>query len=415
LKLFYFVVYYKGVFLNKEENVVFKDQKNIQLKISLWGHAYNDTYLFIIPLLLPFFRQEFSFTYFQSGLILAIYVALRSIFSLIFGLLGDRFNHKHRFISFGFALSSILLGSIVWISNLPFMISVLLLMAISVSTFHPLATVMIGEKANTNKRGRDLSLFNAAGTLGLSIMSLIFGWLVQLWGWRIACLVIALPGFVLAWGYSRLKNETSDDSIKAEKLAQRILFIIYFISYAFYSLGAWAILSFLPVYATDYIGLRLGISAWIASIYFAGELSGSLLISKILDRHNPLKFVIFATVSSSLLIFTLTCSTLPIVMVIIVLGIGLLQGFTYPSQHTWLTRVSSNHTRGKLFGFVFFVEGFSATIAPFLYGWLADQFSLVYAYRLASIPFFISFLLYIVLYLMAEKKLPIKINTSPVQ
>jgi len=122
---------------------VFKKQKNIQLKISLLGHAYNDIYLFIIPLLLPFFRLEFSFTYFQSGLILAIHVALRSIFSLVFGFLGDRFDHKHLFISFGFALPSILLGSIVLISNLPFMIAVLLLLAISVSTFHPLATTMI--------------------------------------------------------------------------------------------------------------------------------------------------------------------------------------------------------------------------------------------------------------------------------
>lgn len=405
----------KRIFLLKEETIVFKDRKNIHLKISLWGHAYNDTYLFIIPLLLPFFRQEFSFTYFQSGLILAIHVALRSIFSLLFGLLGDRYNHRHLFISFGFAVSSILLGSVVWISNLLLMISVLLLMAISVSTFHPLATVMIGEKAKPDKQGRDLSLFNVAGTLGLAVMSLIFGWLIQLWGWKIACLVLALPGFVLARGYFLLRNGTSDVAVKTTKIVQKSLFIIYYLSYAFRGLGTWAILSFLPVYATDYIGLRPGISAWFASIYFAGELSGSLVISKILDRNNPLKFIIFATVSSSLLIFTLTYSTLPVVTVLLVSGIGLSQGFTYPSQHTWLSRVSSNHTRGKLFGIVFFVEGISSTMAPFLYGWLADQFSLVYAYRLASVPFFISFLLYIVLYILAEKQMPVQINTSSIQ
>ncbi len=394
---------------------MFKNQKNIQLKISALGHSYNDAYLFIIPLLLPFFRLEFSFTYFQSGVFLAIHVALRSIFSLIFGFLGDRFNHKHLFISFGFVLSSILLGSVVWITNLPFMITVLLLMAIGVSTFHPLAMAMVGEQANPDKKGRDLSLFNAAGTLGLTIMSLLFGWLVQLWGWRIACLIIALPGFVLAWGYIQLKNEIPDAGIKTEKLANKILFIVFFISHGLRSLGTWAILSFLPVYATDYIGLRPGISAWILSIFFASELSGSLLNSKILDRKNPLRFVIFASFSAAILIFTLTYSTIPIVIGIMVVGIGLSQGFTYPSQHTWLTKVSSNQTRGKLFGFVFFIEGLSATIAPSLYGWLADQFGLVYAYRLASIPIFISFLLYIVLYRMAEQHLSIEINTTSVQ
>jgi len=393
---------------------VFKEKQNIQLKISFWGHAYNDTYLFIIPLLLPFFRQEFSFTYFQSGLILAIHVALRSIFSLLFGLLGDRYNQRHLFISLGFAVSSILLGSVVWISNLPFMISVLLLMAISVSTFHPLATVMIGEKASLDKQGRDLSLFNVAGTLGLAVMSLIFGWLIQLWGWRMACLILALPGFILAKKYFQLDNETSDDHVKAKKIIHRCLFMIYFISHAFRGLGTWAILSFLPVYATDYMGLRPGIAAWVASIYFTGEVSGSLLISKKLDQNNPLKFIIFATVSSSLLIYVLTHSTIPLVTLLLVVGIGILQGFTYPAQQTWLTRVSSKHTRGKLFGLVYFVEGLSSTIAPFLYGWLADQLGLVYAYRLASIPFFICFLLYIILYFMAEKQLSIKIDNASI-
>lgn len=391
---------------------MFKNQQNIQLKLSGWGHAYNDAYHFIIPLLLPFFRQEFSFTYFQSGLIMTVHVALRSIFSLIFGSLGDRFNHKHLFISFGFVLSSILLGSVVWLSNLSFIITVLLLMAIGVSTFHPLATAMVGEKAKPGKQGRDLSLFSAAGTLGLSIMSLIFGWLVQLWGWRMTCLMISLPGFFLAWGYSKLKNDISGHDNKTRKLTHQSLFIIFFIGHFLRNLGTWAILSFLPIYATDYIGLRPGISAWVVSIFFAGVLTGSLLMSQMLDRKSPLKFVYFATISTALLIFILTYSTIPTIMVTLVACIGLSQGFFFPAQNTWLTQVSSNQTRGKLFGFAIFIEGLSATIAPSLYGWLADQFGLVYAYRLASIPIFISFLLYIILYHKAEKQQGIKLNTA---
>jgi MFS transporter, FSR family, fosmidomycin resistance protein len=389
---------------------VSKKQKNIQLKISLLGHAYNDIYLFIIPLLLPFFRLEFSFTYFQSGLILAIHVALRSIFSLVFGFLGDRFGHKHLFISFGFALSSILLGSIVLISNLPFIITVLLLLAISVSTFHPLATAMIGDSAKPNKQGRDLSLFNVAGTLGLSIMSLTFGWLVQFWGWRIACLMMSLPGFLLAFVYTKLKNNTQHNISNSEELPNKNIFITYFISHGLCGLGTWTILSFLPVYATDQIGIPANISAWFLTIFVVSELSGSLIMSKIIDKKNPLKLILFATISLTVLIFALTCSTVPMIVAIIVVLIGLTQGCYYPSQHTWLATVSSNRTRGKIFGFLFFVEGISATFAPFLYGWLADQVGMVSAYRLASIPLFISFLLYISLYYMAKKHYTTRIN-----
>jgi MFS family permease len=394
---------------------MFRNQKNIQLKLNALGHAYNDAYHFIIPLLLPFFRQEFLFSYFQSGIILTIHVALRSIFSLAFGSLADYYGHKNLFIAFGFMLSSFFLGTVAWISNLSFMIISLLLMAIGVSAFHPLATTMVGEKAKPNKRGRDLSLFSAAGTFGLSIMSLIFGWLVQFSGWRITCLLISLPGFLLAWGYIQLRNEQSTHIIQSGELTHKNLFIIFFISHGLRNLGTWAILSFLPIYATDYMGLKSGFSAWIVSIFFVGVLTGSLVMSKILDQKNPLKFVNFATITTALLIFTLTYSTIPIVMGILVVFIGLSQGFYFPAQNTWLIKVSSNKTRGKLFGFVIFIEGISATIAPSLYGWLADKFGLVYAYRLASIPIFISFLLYIIIYRMAKKHQAIEINTAPVK
>jgi MFS family permease len=381
---------------------MFKNQKNIQLKLSALGHAYNDAYHFIIPLLLPFFRQEFSFSYLQSGLILTIHVALRSIFSLIFGSLGDRFNHKHLFISFGFVLSSILLGSVIWISSLPLVVTALLLMAIGVSTFHPLATAMVGEKAKPEKQGRDLSLFSAAGTLGLSIISLLFGWLVTLWGWRMACLLISLPGFLLAWGYAQLKNDVPVHDNTQIKLIYKNLYIVLFIAHGLRNLGTWAILSFLPTYATDYIGLRPAISAWVISLFFAGVLTGSLVMSRVLDQKSPLKFVNIATISAAFLIFILTYSTIPIIMVLLVICIGLSQGFYFPAQNTWLTRVSTNQTRGKLFGFTIFIEGLSATIAPSLYGWLADKFGLVYAYRLASIPILIAFFFYLTLYYMVK-------------
>ena len=377
---------------------MFKNSINNQLKINSLGHAYNDAYHFIIPMLLPFFRQEFAFSYFQSGLIMTVHVALRSIFSLVFGSLGDRYNHKHLFLAFGFIFSSILLGSVVWISHLPFIITVLLLMAIGVSTFHPLATAMVGEKAKQGQQGRDLSLFSAAGTLGLAIISLLFGWFVQLWGWRITCFIIALPGFFLGWAYANLKNGSDNIDIGIEKTTHRAAFLLYFLARGIRSLGTWAILSFLPVYATDYIGLKPGISAWIISIYFAGVLTGSLFISRSLDRKNPLKLVNYTTFFGGLFILLLTYSTIPIVMGLLVTCIGLSQGIFFPAQNIWLTKISANETRGKMFGLGFFVEGFSATIAPSLYGWLADQIGLVNAYRLAVIPFAISLIVFIFLF-----------------
>ncbi len=251
-----------------------KNQKNLPLKINALGHAYNDTYLFIVPLLLPFFRLEFSLTYFQSGLILTLQEALRSISSLVFGSVADRYDHKYLIISLGFIISSVLLGSVIWLSNTTSIITALLLMAISVSTFHPLATAMVGEKATAGKQGRDLSLFSAAGTLGSVIISLLFGWLVQIWGWRTTCLIIALPGFWLGWSYIKIKEEKIQRKVTNSKINHRNLLIIYFLSRGILCLGTRVIFSFLPVYVTSYVGLKAGYSAWIISIYCGGLFIG---------------------------------------------------------------------------------------------------------------------------------------------
>ena len=47
------------------------DKKEIKskLKLNALGHFYNDIYLFIIPLLLPLFREDFSSIIFNKKLI----------------------------------------------------------------------------------------------------------------------------------------------------------------------------------------------------------------------------------------------------------------------------------------------------------------------------------------------------------
>jgi len=177
-----------------------KDRKEMKSKLKLYalGHFYNDIYFFIIPLLLPLLRKEFGINYIQSGLILTVHVALRSIFSLLFGYLGDKYE-KRVIIAYGFICSSIFLGSLIWLQNFYTIATFLFLLAIGVSTFHPLATAMVREKSKSNQRGRNFGLFTAAGTSGLIVASILFGVFVQIWGWKITCLLLSFPGYFLAY------------------------------------------------------------------------------------------------------------------------------------------------------------------------------------------------------------------------
>lgn len=385
-----------------------------KLKLNALGHSYNDIYFFIIPFLLPLFREEFGINYVQSGLILTIHVALRSIFSLVFGYFGDKYEKKV-IIAGGFISSSIFLGSLIWINNINTIVAFLFLLAIGVSTFHPLAIAIVRENSKKHQRGHHLSLFSAAGTAGLIVASLLFGFLVQIWGWKMTCLLLSLPGYFLGYAYLKSKRVKKNLKVKTEKKIKRGHINLFFISMGIRSLGIWAILSFLPFYATDYLGLRPEISAWVVSIIFIGMFVGSLLSSRIIDKIHTLILVLSTTIIATFLVLGITfiAQLIPIVLLIGILGIT--EGIFYPSQTTWLTFICPVNHQSKVFGISLFIEGLSATIAPILYGWIADKYSLIWAYRLAAIPLFISVILFLILHFLEnkhEKAYKMKLNLS---
>lgn len=372
-----------------------KKEMKTRLIINGLGHAFNDSCMFIIPLLLPLLREEFHINYVQSGLILTTYFAIRSIFTLIFGYFGDTYD-KRTIIAGGFISSSILLGGLIWAQNIHTIIAFLLLMAIGVSTFHPLATAIVRENSLTIQRGRNFSLFGAAGVAGAFISSLLFGFFVHLWGWKITCLLISLPGYFLAYVYLKSKRGKKNHKAEAERKIKQSHIPLFFISKAIRKLGTWAVIAFLPFYAIDYIGLRPEISSWSISIFFAGLFLGNLISSRISDKIQPFDLILSTTIASVFLILGITFVVRPIIILLIGI-LGILQGLYYPSQNTWQTFICPVHNQSSFFGIGIFAEGISATIAPTLYGWIADQISLIGAYRLAAVPLFISFILFLIL------------------
>jgi len=373
-----------------------KKEMKTRLIINGLGHAFNDSYMFIIPLLLPLLREEFHINYVQSGLILTTYFAIRSIFTLIFGYFGDTYD-KRTIIAGGFISSSILLGGLIWAQNIHTIIAFLLLMAIGVSTFHPLATAIVRENSLTSQRGRNFSLFGAAGVAGAFISSLLFGFFVHLWGWKITCLLISLPGYFLAYVYLKSKRGKKNHKAEAERKIKQSHIPLFFISKAIRKLGTWAVIAFLPFYAIDYIGLRPEISSWSISIFFAGLFLGNLISSRISDKSQPFDLILSTTIASVFLILGITFVVRPIIIILLIGILGILQGLYYPTQNTWQTFICPVHNQSSFFGIGIFAEGISATIAPTLYGWIADQISLIGAYRLAAVPLFISFILFLIL------------------
>jgi len=390
--------------LSLGKNVSDKKEIKSKLKLNALAHAYNDIYFYIIPFLLPFLREDFRINYVQSGLILTTHVALRSLFSLIFGHFGDRYD-KRIIIAGGFICSSVFLGGLFWANNIHSIVTFLILLAIGYSTFLPLALAIIRESTKVNQRGYYLGLFELMGTVGVIIFSLLFGFSVKIWGWKLTCLLLSLPGYFLAYAYLKLKkNKKNFKKIKVEKKIMQGYVYLFFVGQFFRNLGFWAIISFLPLYITDYIGLRPEISVWIVNTQFIGRFLGGLISSKIIDKNQPLVLILSTTIIAIFptLGITFIANNIFIVLLIVILGIS--EGIFFPSLDVWLSFICPVDQQGKIFGISQFVEGISATIAPTLYGWIAEQFSLIWAYRLAAVPLFISSILFTILQFLESKQ-----------
>lgn len=365
--------------------------------IHNFGHAYNDIYFFIIPLLLPLLRTEFNLTYTQAGLILTAHVGIRSLFSYISGHLGDRFD-KRIIIAAGFILSSVFLASLLWANSLYGIIFCVLLMAIGVATFHPLATALVGEAAHSNHRAFHIGIFETTGALGLMLATFTFGFFVDNLGWRVTCLLIAIPGLPLAWFYLKQKKEKIDHSAVAEKNVRMFYIVLFIIGRGIRALGIGAIFSFLPTYVVEQMGLSAAVSSWVMTVFFIGGMIGSLGGGWLSDRTNPLLMITISTIIIVPLITGITYLVNTYVIFILSAGLGIMNGTFFTSQNSWLTTVSTAATRGKVLGAAFLIDGVSVTIAPTLFGWIADQIGLLGSFRWSAVPVAISILLFLKIY-----------------
>ncbi len=361
------------------------------------GHAYNDIYLLILPLLIPFIRNEFDLTYFQSGLILTTHIGIRSLFSYICGHLGDKFD-KRIIISMGFVLSSIFMASLVLANTYVTIIISLMIMAVGVSSFHPLATALVGEGAESSHRASQIGVFESIGATGIVLSSLTFGFFVNNWGWRYICFALAVPGLILAFAYLKMRKEEIDQNIKAEKSVDKYYILSFLLGRGVRALGIGAIMSFLPTFGVDYLGLDGGQGSWLITLYFLGCIIGNLTGGWLADKTSVLLIISSSAIITVFAMIGITYLQYTLIVLILVIILGLSQGGFFTPQNCWLTTVSSQSTRGKVLGAAFLIDGVSVTIAPTLFGWIADYVGLLGSFRWTILPLFIGFIFFARLY-----------------
>ncbi len=365
--------------------------------INNFGHANNDMYMFIIPMILPLLKLEFNLSYVETGLILTAHIGVRSLFSYISGHLGDIYD-KRIIISAGFLLTTIFLVGLIFVDNVIVLVIFLMLMAIGIATFHPLATALVGEIADPDYRGFHIGLFEATGSIGIILTTFIFGLLVGNWGWRYTVLLLSLPGIPLAWAYLKSKKEEIDTEVQAEISVDRFYILMFILGRGVRSIGNGAIFSFLPAFATDQLGISPGRASWLVTVMFLGNILGGPGSGWLSDKKNPLLIISISTLLAMPVVLGMTLSNSIWLVGLLCILLGVLNGGFFTPQNLWLTTVSTAATRGKVMGAAFLIDGISVTVAPTIYGWIADQIGMGGAFRWTLLPIGLSLIFFVKMY-----------------
>lgn len=360
------------------------------------GHGYNDIFWLFLPLILPLLKKEFELTYTQSGLLLTFYTFIIAIFSFITGHLGDKYG-KEKIISLGFFLTSAGFTLLVGFNSFAFILILLGIAAVGVSTFHSLAPPLLNQRYRY-KKGIIFGIFEAAGSAGIVLMMYLFGLVINLIEWRVISFLIALFGIPLAYFFYRTDYSDLPSTVEKSKIKYPpFILTTFFTARTLRTLGMIGVVSFVPLFIVDTLNLSIQTASYFSGLIFAGGVIGSLITGWLSDKNHPLSIIaaLLLIVLPAILFITFSLPLLLTVLLLFLVGICHI-GF-FPPQNIWLSQASQHTIQGKIFGIGMSLDTMVTAIAPAVFGFLADRWGLRVSFRWTLLPLIIAAFLFLTL------------------
>jgi len=378
------------------------------------GHGANDMYFFTFPSVLPLILAQFGFSYTAAGGYLTAFLCTVAVFSFVFGKLADRFP-RWLFLAGGFFTASAALTAAGFMPSLGLFMLFLLVTAVGVSTYHPVAYAVMDD-GSSGGRGQMFAMFEIFGAAGVLSLFLLHGALLTTVGWRTVVLITAIPGFIMGSLFALNRRAVDAEAPSAararggdarrlaqpprpapERRAAIPVVVVFFASIVLRILCFASVWNFMPTFLADGVGLESHMASFVTGFLFLGGILVNLFAGRLADRFGPLVVVITASVLSGLFVLLATYATriwmLPPVLLLMGAGVS----SAIPAQNLILSMLSRQGRKGEAFGFLMGLITVTNSVAPLVFGVLADAFGLKAALRLVSIPLWASCLLVLLL------------------
>ncbi len=407
--------------------------------VLLLLHLLNHILMFTLPTLILFFREEFSLSYTDTGILWTLLIVTTTVLSVGVGFFSDRYRDKRYVLMFAGLFLMVLgwflmpLSSQVWQVYQNFII-----IGIGASTFHPPSLAIITEMYE-NDKGKSLSANMAIGMGGTAVSPLIFAGIGLIVGdWRNVAYMISFGGlfFLLAllalslksgmfyrtnWTQTVHTNGEIKVSSNGAKLAHS-----YDVSFIFAPLVLVPLLFisvrssffrtasvFTSLLYEDYLSLTKN-EATVATAFVLGFASLFTLVGGTLsDRTNPKNAILISSSGSLVFATALVYITDYSNLTSFSSFYFLLLAFYYigsPASSALLADRVNKEQRGKMFGALFSLGQVLSLVSPLAFGFIKDNLGLSAAFFFIMMLAILAFLIGLYIYL---KKEPVSSKEAP--
>jgi MFS family permease len=362
-------------------------------RLLCWaGHGLNDSYFFLLPLVLPVILAQLHIQLREAGLIVSAFLCAAAVSSYLSGRIANRLA-SWKLIAAGFVLVALGTISASFVNTLPMLIVLFVVAGIGVGTFHP-STYAQFDRLAFPRTGRAFGFFELWGSATLVLMFFVNGTLLTGLGWQGVLRLTGSAGLVMALLYYwKFKNGEVLKSA-AGKTLSRVngkastgpILLLFFVATVLRFLSSVAVLNFTPTYLVLDRGLAPNVAAYTTAFIFAGGTIFCPLVGKWVDRFGvtPMLLIVAGGIGPLVLLMSLPMPVWLLAPLLTVLG-GFITGAA-PIQNVFLSRLQSRLGIGTVFGMMMGLIALIASVSPLMFAYLAEHLGIAAGLRLFSLP-----------------------------
>jgi len=357
-------------------------------------------------------KAEFGLSSIQAGALGSWTLAGMAIGGFFGGWACDRFG-RVRVIVIAITLFSLLTCWLGFAQSYQQFVTLRFISAIGLGALYIACNTLMAEYVPTKYRSTVLAALMTGWTLGSIVATVLAGWLIPEFGWRMLFYISIIP-IVLAvamhflvpepqsWKDARAQRLTTTTSVDQSQpkpkgafktifadVMNRRMFILWSFSTAFLQFGYYGVSNWLPAYLESDLGIKFKeMTMYMIGTFFI-MICTKIIAGYIADRIGRRAVFAFGTMGTAIFIPIIVFGNTPDNILWLMLLFGFLYGIPYGINATYMTESFPTKVRGTAVGGAYNIGRLGAVLAPVTIGYFAQGGSIGTGLLIMGVAYFL--------------------------